>query len=85
MAGSYNHVIDDNGNLISPYEMDQMLENAGDVFEAVEEMYGMIWWLAEKAVKTDMLSPESLVEQACQQYTIGLALAKRNKNKARQV
>lgn len=47
MAGSYNHVVTTKGKLLDPYSMSQMLENGGDVYEAVEEMYGMIWWLAK--------------------------------------
>ena len=42
MAGSYGHVTDDDGAFIGA----DLLENGGDVFEAVEEMYGMIWYLA---------------------------------------
>jgi hypothetical protein len=48
MAGSFEHVTKDNGALISNEKMNGMLENGGDVFEAVEHMYGMIWWLAEQ-------------------------------------
>ena len=46
MAGSYNHCVDDNGRLYDPETLNGMLENGGDVYEAVEEMYGMIWFLA---------------------------------------
>lgn len=48
MAGSYNHCIDDDGRLLSNEALAGMLENGGDVYEAVEEMYGMIWLLASK-------------------------------------
>ena len=47
MAGSWGHVTNDDG---TPYAgssgMGGLLENGGDVNEAVEQMYGMIWWLA---------------------------------------
>ena len=46
MAGSYKHVTDDQGRLLCNRDVVGMLENGGDVFEAVEEMYGMIWALA---------------------------------------
>lgn len=46
MAGSYNHVVTKHGNLGSNERVVSMLENGGDVYEAVEEMYGMIWILA---------------------------------------
>src|SRR3954453_6394436 len=61
MAGSYNHVVTDDGNLGSNQFVADMLENGGDVFEAVEEMYGMIWYLTHHLVKADdSLSEESL-------------------------
>jgi hypothetical protein len=44
MAGSYLHVVGDDGALLSNERVNGMLENGGDVFEAVEEMYGMIWF-----------------------------------------
>src|SRR4051794_19315315 len=50
MAGSYNHVVTDDGNLRSNERVLQSLENGGDVCEAVEEMYGMIWFLAHQSV-----------------------------------
>lgn len=46
MAGSYNHVVTDKGNLRTNEAVVRALENGGDVFEAVEEMFGMIWYLA---------------------------------------
>lgn len=87
MAGSYNHVVTDDGNLGSNEFVADMLENGGDVFEAVEEMYGMIWYLTHHLVKADdSLSEESLanyrksmkavVEEARQHYQDGLTIAK---------
>lgn len=83
MAGSYNHVVTDSGNLRSPEMVDRMLENGGDVFEAVEEMYGMIWWLAHMAPDGAPTAPEDLVKMACEQYAVGLELAKANPNKGK--
>jgi len=91
MAGSYNHVVADNGNLGSNSHVVAMLENGGDVFEAVEEMYGMIWWLASEGVNMSQLedlsvegpdNPERLrrmkewVEKARQNYKEGLEFSK---------
>lgn len=42
MAGSYGHVVNDKGQFIGA----ELLENVGDMQEAAEEMYGMIWYLA---------------------------------------
>lgn len=46
MAGSYQHCINDDGTLRDVQDLAASLENGGDVYEAVEEMYGMIWHLA---------------------------------------
>jgi hypothetical protein len=81
MAGSYNHVVTEDGNLQSPESMDQMLENGGDVFEAIEEMYGMIWWLAYNADGDLGADAAGIVEQARQNYQTGLTFAKGNKHK----
>lgn len=71
MAGSYNHVINSKGKLMEsgrgPGGLSQMLENGGDVYEAVEEMYGMIWFLAK--------GDRSVVENAHQKYREGLIMS----------
>lgn len=73
MAGSYNHCVDDEGRLLAPEDLCGMLEcYSGDVVEAVEEMFGMIWWLATRDHDPD-LSSEEIVEQARQHYKVGLA------------
>ena len=50
MAGSYNHVVDAETGMLYDWEgINGMLEcHSGDVFECVEEMYGMIWGLADR-------------------------------------
>lgn len=83
MAGSYYHVITEDGNLGSPEMVDRILETGGDVYETVEEMYGMIWWLATLAPDAGPLSPDYLVEMARQQYAVGLKLAEGNPNKGK--
>lgn len=42
MAGSYAHVVDSNGDLLSNEDFIGMIENLGDAYEAIEEMYYMI-------------------------------------------
>lgn len=82
MAGSYNHVVKDDGNLESNEVVADMLENGGDVFEAVEEMYGMIWFLAgDLSGRSIPDGAESVVikarvEAALKNYKKGLDLAK---------
>jgi hypothetical protein len=46
MAGSYSHAINEDGSLRPPEEFVKLVENLGDAYETVEEMYGMIWWLS---------------------------------------
>lgn len=46
MAGSYKHVTTENGELISNGKFAEMIENIGDAYEVVEEMYHMIQFLA---------------------------------------
>lgn len=77
MAGSYLHVVKDDGSLRSNKDVADMLENGGDVFEAVEEMYGMIWQLADALVwetgtPNDRDEIADRVELARQNYQEGL-------------
>lgn len=82
MAGSYNHVVKEDGNLESNQVIADMLENGGDVFEAVEEMYGMIWYLAFRGFEMDA---GRVVEEARQNYQEGLRIAKRSLKIAKEV
>lgn len=66
MAGSYNHCVKKSGKLRRESFSD-MIENLGDAYEAVEEMYGMIWYLAS--------GNAGLVEIARRSYKNGLQLS----------
>jgi len=46
MAGSYRHVTDKNNNLISNEHFPDMIENLGDAYETIEEMWYLIDILA---------------------------------------
>jgi hypothetical protein len=75
MAGSYEHVTEKDGSLSTNNSMYNMLDNIGDVYETVEEMYGMIWYLANRL---DELLPGSgdlkdIVEEARQNYELGIS------------
>jgi len=88
MAGSYGHVVNKHGGLISNEKMNGMLENGGDVYEAVEEMYGMIWWLATQIANEQFgaaADPALYVDAAQTEYKTGLAESptKRFKNDQR--
>jgi hypothetical protein len=74
MAGSYNHVVTDKGKLRNPQQVCGMLETrSGDVYEAVEEMYGMIWWLAGRLSSGNpLVTPKEWVEMARLDYSAGI-------------
>lgn len=72
MAGSYLHVTDDQGRLLSPEAMSDMLENGGDVYETIEEMYGMIWMLARIAENGSPTVAAETVENVRHLYKTGL-------------
>ena len=68
MAGSYSHAIDEaTGKLYRPEAFLRMVENIGDAYETVEEMYGMIWLLAS--------GDRAEVERARQAYRDGLNMS----------
>jgi hypothetical protein len=73
MAGSYGHVVQKDGNLRSNLAVVASLETGGDMFETVEEMYGMIWFLA---CTHAYQNPKGAVDDARRQYREGLKLAK---------
>jgi hypothetical protein len=80
MAGSYNHCVDEEtGKLLISRQVQGMLEcHSGEVYEAIQEMYGMIWWLAEQNTlgperqRADAWTAAEWVERARQSYGRGL-------------
>jgi hypothetical protein len=47
MAGSYAHIVhSESGRLLPPEEISDILDTSGDVYETIEQLYGMIWFLA---------------------------------------
>ena len=74
MAGSYLHVIELDGSLSSNEMVNRMLENGGDVYEAVEQMYGMIWYLAAMRIDNS-LSPEEAIAHAQKYYKQGIQVS----------
>lgn len=45
MAGSWDHIVTKNGKFRGAV----LLDNLGDAHEALEECFGMVWYLAELA------------------------------------
>ena len=76
MAGSYGHVASDaertRGQLLEPRDVASMLENPGDVWEAVEQMFDMIWFLDGQVNPSD---PSSAVSSAEANYRAGLDIS----------
>lgn len=85
MAGSYQHMVNRNGRLLGNERFTGMIENLGDAYEAAEECYGMIWFLAEALAYRDMdpatrqaagrasrADAQAYVELARQHYKAGL-------------
>lgn len=78
MAGSYLHVINQEDGTLEEAMMcsEGQIENLGDAYEAIEEMYGMIWVLALGITEAKGGDPQSypaeLVEWARKNYKNGL-------------
>jgi hypothetical protein len=81
MAGSYNQIITEQGDLVSAKAFIEQIKNLGDAYEMTEEMYGMIWWLAHMSQDSPAMLPEEMVEMARQNYAQGLLLAWENQRK----
>lgn len=67
MAGSYNHAVTDEGQLRNWRTMTIATETQGDAYETIEEMFGMIWFLAQ--------GDTARVEEARQNYQAGIELS----------
>ena len=46
MAGSWRHMTTKSGELRNPETFNGMIENGGDAYEAAQQCFGMIWYLA---------------------------------------
>ena len=80
MAGSWNHAMGVDGALPESEDLAGRLENGGDVWEFVEQAYGMqaygmIWLLARTSSVVFDLDPEAVIEMARENYKQGLKFA----------
>ncbi len=80
MAGSYQHMVTRSGRLRGNESFTGMIENLGDAYEAAQECYGMIWYLAD-VIAGETLGRETtrgdriaIIEEARQHYRAGLRL-----------
>jgi hypothetical protein len=46
MAGSYRNITQTDGTPKENFGVGSSLDNEGDIIEALQKCYGMIWWLA---------------------------------------
>lgn len=79
MAGSYHHITDEDGALKDQVGIIESLENHGDVIECIEQMYGMIWYLADRnavangvAHGNHFRAMQNTVKMAQYDYELGL-------------
>lgn len=72
MAGGYGHIVQKDGNLAPKSRIVGSLEADDDVFETIQEMYGMIWHLAQTYAYGN---PKAAVHEARAQYRDGLKMA----------
>ena len=76
MAGSWRHIVTKSGKFCGT----RHIENLGDAYEALEECYGMIQWLADhiafqhgpSAISVDRAEREDVIRQARANYKDGL-------------
>jgi hypothetical protein len=82
----YRHVIGAHGELIDPDVYNDRIRDSGiDPYDIIEQMYGMIWWLADQKTLGDgprqwpdvVWTVAEWVERARQSYERGLSAARR--------
>lgn len=72
MAGSWKHLVTKKGK----FRGVSLIDNLGDAYEALEECYGMIHWLAHREIPVSLHdTPESLIELARLEYRRGIELS----------
>jgi hypothetical protein len=70
MAGSYRHLVDDDLQYVGLDE----IENGADAAEAIEELYGMVCWLASQAAIRSGRTYAQVIEDAEANAKTGIAL-----------
>lgn len=71
MAGSYRHLVDDDLR----YAGLDLIENGGDAAEAIENLYGMVCWLASQAALRTGRTYAQVIGDAEANAKAGIALA----------
>jgi len=74
MAGSWQHMTTKSGKLRNNGSFCDMIENLGDAYEAAEECYGMVQYLAEAIALEAGVTRSQVIADAQEHYKDGLAL-----------
>jgi hypothetical protein len=74
MAGSWQHMTTKSGKFLNNERFCGMIENLGDAYEAAEECFGMVHWLAEQLANVTGQPREDLIRAAEEHYRDGLNL-----------
>jgi hypothetical protein len=53
MAGSWTHLTTSTGRLRESPEINQNIDTLGDAYEVFEDCFGMVWWLADRLVRSE--------------------------------
>lgn len=74
MAGSWQHMTTRSGELRNNESFCNMIENLGDAYEAAEECYGMVQWLANEFSVLTGASKTQIIREAEGHYQDGLRI-----------
>lgn len=74
MAGSWQHMTTSKGKLLNNERFCGMIENLGDAYEAAEECYGMVQYLAGQLADLTGASRQDIIREAEGHYKDGLEL-----------
>jgi hypothetical protein len=74
VAGSWQHMTTPKGKLRSNESFCGMIENLGDAYEAAEECFGMVQYLAEQIAVETNADRGQVIADAQEHYKDGLEL-----------
>jgi hypothetical protein len=74
MAGSWQHMTTKSGKFRDNESFCGMIENLGDAYEAAQECYGMVQYMAEAIARETNASRADVIRDAQEHYQDGLAL-----------
>ena len=74
MAGSWRHMTGRTGRFLNNENFCGMIENLGDAYEAAEECYGMVQYLADVLAELTGVSRQDIIAEAEGHYKDGLRI-----------